>query len=100
MKVAVLFSNKVKDLDIEKYLPDECEEIIIGGECGFDGRVSSYAIDNGKSLQLRLPVSKMVKMESVIEDADYVVAFTKRPRRKLKSLCKNSGKGYSEIIIE
>ena len=46
MKLAIIGSRDITDVDIEKYIPDGVTEIVSGGAKGIDTLAKQYAIDN------------------------------------------------------
>ena len=46
MKLAIVGSRDITNIDIEKYIPDGVTEIVSGGAKGIDTLAKQYAIDN------------------------------------------------------
>ena len=100
MKVAVLNSQKVSDLDISQYIPSDCDAVIVGGCFGYDERILLYAMESKKDFYLKLPLTDTVGIEKVIEEADCVISFVKNHDECTAQICKKAGKRYTEIKVE
>ena len=55
MRVAVVGSRGACGIDIGKFLPDDCHEIVSGGAKGVDRLAASYAVARGIKLTEFLP---------------------------------------------
>ena len=97
MKVLVWGSIKIKELDIRKYLPNGCDQIIMGGIGGVDFRVTQYAMDNGIRLAIMLPANESIDVEKMIIKSDEAVIFTNEYISSVVAYCVRHGKPY-EII--
>jgi hypothetical protein len=82
MKIAIIGSRKVKNVDIQRYLPKGCEEIISGGACGVDACAQEYAQTVGLPLRVFYPQyerygrgAPIVRNREIVEYADEVLAF-------------------------
>ncbi len=82
MKVAVIGSRKIKDIDLEEYLPSDLTEIVSGGAIGVDTLAKEYAIENGIKLTEFLPeyeiygrYAPLERNIKIIDYADKVIAF-------------------------
>lgn len=82
MKVAVIGSRSIVISDLEKYLPQPCEEIVSGGAMGVDRSAAEYAQTHGIRLTEFLPLyekygraAPIVRNKQIVEYADTVLAF-------------------------
>ncbi len=81
MKIAVIGSRSIKNMDIGRYIQG-ADEIVSGGARGVDTYAAEYAQKNGLKLTVFLPeytiygrVAPIVRNKSIVEYADKVVAF-------------------------
>ena len=82
MKVAVIGSRQLTNIQIEKYLPDETKEIVSGGAKGVDGIAAEYARKNGLALVEIYPqyerygrAAPLKRNEEIVNYADQIIAF-------------------------
>ena len=82
MKVAVVGSRGIRRINLEKYLPKECDEIVSGGAIGVDTLARNYAIANGLKLKEFLPEyekygrrAPILRNFLIVDYADEVIAF-------------------------
>ena len=104
MKVAVVGSRDIKTLDLEKYIPDTCTEIVSGGAKGVDHLAAAYAKKRGWKLTEFLPEyekygrgAPIVRNREIVAYADVVLAFWNGKSRGTWStieFCKKVGKAY------
>ena len=81
MKIAVVCSRGIKDVEIGKYV-FESEEIVSGGAVGVDLCAAEYAHRNGIKLTVFLPeyerygrAAPIVRNKKIVDYADKVVVF-------------------------
>ena len=81
MKIAVVGSRGIKDVEIGKYV-FESEEIVSGGAVGVDLCAAEYAHKNGIKLTVFLPeyerygrAAPIVRNKKIVDYADKVIAF-------------------------
>ena len=81
MKIAVVGSRGIKDVEIGKYV-FESEEIVSGGAVGVDLCAAEYAHRNGIKLTVFLPeyerygrAAPIVRNKKIVDYADKVVVF-------------------------
>ena len=81
MKIAVVGSRGIKDVEIGKYV-FESEEIVSGGAVGVDLCAAEYAHKNGIKLSVFLPeyerygrAAPIVRNKKIVDYADKVIAF-------------------------
>ena len=104
MIVAVIGSRSKTVYDLEKYLPTETTEIVIGGAIGIDRCAEEYARNAGISLKLFLPdyqrhskAAPLVRNEEIVRYADIVLAFWDGKSRgtiHVIKLCRKLNKPY------
>ena len=82
MKVAVIGSRQLTNIQIEKYLPDETKEIVSGGAKGVDSIAAEYARKNGLALVEIYPqyerygrAAPLKRNEEIVNYADQIIAF-------------------------
>lgn len=110
MKIAIVGSRKIVDVDIKKYLPDECDEIISGGAVGVDKCAERYALENKIKFTVFLPEYKcygraapILRNKEIVNAADEVLIFWDGSSRGTKSVmeyCDKIFKPYKLIMCE
>jgi len=82
MKVAVIGSRGLSVPNLEKYLPEDTDEIVSGGARGVDTSAKEYALTHGLKLTEFLPEydkfgrsAPLRRNITIIEYADLVLAF-------------------------
>lgn len=82
MKVAVIGSRTITDIDIGKYIPPETTEIVSGGAKGVDTLAKIYSLDRKIKLTEFLPEydkfgksAPLKRNLQIIEYSDLVIAF-------------------------
>ena len=82
MKIAVIGSREIDNIDLKKHLPEECDEIVSGGARGVDTLAANYAVQNGIKLTEFLPnyevfgkSAPIVRNRTIVDYADGVIAF-------------------------
>lgn len=82
MKLAVIGSRGIREISIDKYIPNEVSEIVSGGAVGIDTLASEYAKRHGKRLVLFLPKYELYgrcapikRNEEIARYADSAIAF-------------------------
>ena len=108
MRIGVVGSRDIKELDIGKYLKD-CDEIVSGGACGVDTLAAEYANENGMKLTVFLPEYKrygrgapIVRNKMIVDYADRIIAFWNgRSKGTLSviSYAKKVGKPCEVVIV-
>lgn len=109
MKVAIIGSRGVKTIEIEKYLPDDCDEIVSGGAAGVDACAAAYARERGIKLTEFLPqyarygrAAPIVRNKEIVDYAEYVLAFWDGSSAGTKSViayCRKRGKPCRIIVL-
>ncbi|MBE7092528.1 MAG: DUF2493 domain-containing protein [Clostridiales bacterium] len=82
MKVAIIGSRTVNNIDIKLHLPHNCTEIVSGGAKGVDRKVAEYAITHNFKLTEFLPDYRrynkgapLIRNKQIVNYADEVIAF-------------------------
>ena len=82
MKIAVIGSRSISEIDINSYIPHDCDELVSGGARGVDSRVSEYAAINGIRMTVFLPkyekygrAAPIVRNKEIVEYSDEIIAF-------------------------
>ena len=109
MKVAVIGSRDIKDINLGEYLKDDVTEIVSGGAKGVDTVASQYAQENNIKLTEFLPEYNRYKRGAplkrniqIAEYADKVLAFWDGKSRGTKFVidyCKNSNIPVEVIVV-
>lgn len=109
MKVAVIGSRGISNVNIGEYIPKETTEIVSGGARGVDTLARNYAKQNGLKLTEFLPEydkfgrsAPLKRNIQIIEYADLVLAFWDGSSHGTKYVidhCKQLGKPCEIHII-
>ena len=82
MKLAVIGSRNLTDIDIDKYITADVEEIVSGGAVGVDRCAAEYARSKGLKLTEFLPeyerygrAAPIVRNKQIVDYADKVIVF-------------------------
>ncbi len=111
MKVAIIGSRSLTDIDISKFIPKDTTEIISGGAHGIDTLAEKYADKNGIPKTIIKPdykkygryVAPLKRNTVIVELADVVIAFWDGKSRGTKftvDLAKKSGKSVKIQVLE
>ena len=81
MKVAVVGSRTLRDVDVSQYIPPEATEIITGGAYGIDALAERYANSRGIPVRIFRPdydvlgkLAPLARNDQIVDAADMVVA--------------------------
>ena len=81
MKVAIVGSRSITEINIEKYI-SECDEIVSGGAQGVDACAAEYANKNGIKLTEFLPqysrygrAAPIIRNKKIVDYADKIILF-------------------------
>ena len=82
MKIAVIGSREITNINLEKHLPSECDEIVSGGARGVDSLAAAYAKRVGLKLTVFRPdydaygkSAPIIRNKDIVNYADTVIAF-------------------------
>lgn len=82
MKIAVIGSRGVTGVNLERHLPEYCDEIVSGGACGVDTQAAAYAGEKKIKLTEFLPhyqiygrAAPLLRNRQIVDYADEVIAF-------------------------
>lgn len=82
MKVAVVGSRNLKNIELERYISENVDEIVSGGAVGVDTYAAEYANTHGIRLTEFLPqyerygrAAPIVRNKEIVEYADQVLVF-------------------------
>ena len=82
MKLAIIGSRSLSNLDLSKYVSEEVTELVSGGAKGVDACVATYATEHGIPLTVFLPryqqygrAAPIVRNKAIVEYADRIIAF-------------------------
>ena len=108
MRIGVVGSRGIKDIDIEKYI-GECNEIVSGGACGIDTLAEKYANEKGLRLTVFLPeyekygrAAPIVRNKKIVDYSDKIIAFwdgRSRGTFSVISYAKKAGKICEVILV-
>lgn len=108
MKIAIIGSRNIKNINFEEYLTN-ADEIVSGGARGVDSVAAEYAKQNGIKLTEFLPeydkygkAAPIIRNKQIVDYADKVIAFwngkSKGTEYTIKYAAKTN-KEYKVIII-
>ena len=102
MKIAVIGSREIDNINLEKHLPKECDEIVSGGARGVDSLAADYARQRGLKLTVFRPdydsfgrSAPIIRNKDIVNYADKVLAFwdgVSRGTSFVIDYCKRVGK--------
>lgn len=102
MKIAVIGSREIDNINLAAHLPEECDEIVSGGARGVDRLAAKYAREHGLTLTEFLPDyetygrgAPIVRNREIVNYADGVIAFwdgTSRGTSFVIDYCEKVGK--------
>ena len=110
MKVAIVGSRNLTDVDLARYVPDEADEIVSGGAVGVDRLAAEYARARGFKLTEFLPeyekygrAAPIVRNKSIVDYADRVIIFwdgTSRGTLSVIQYAEKTKKRFDLVILE
>lgn len=110
MKVAIIGSRNLTNVEISKYIPENVTEIISGGARGVDTLAEAWADENGISKIIIKPEYERYKRgaplkrnEKIVELADVIIALWNGKSRGTKftiDYAKNLKKEVKIYVIE
>ena len=105
MKIAIVGSRSITNVDIEKYI-SACDEIVSGGAHGVDSCAAEYARLKGIKLTEFLPqyelygrAAPIVRNKKIVDHADAVMVFWDGRSRGTLSVIKYAEKVKKECKI-
>lgn len=106
MRVAVIGSRGIYEVDLEKYLPEGTTEIVSGGARGVDTCARKYALNNNLKLTEFLPdyqnfgrSAPIRRNVEIIEYSDMVLAFWDGESKGTKFVIDTCHKKNKEVIV-
>lgn len=82
MKIAIIGSRNLQNMDIGTYIPSTCTEIVSGGARGVDTLAAEYAQQNNIPITVFNPdyekfgrAAPIVRNRQIVDYADEVIAF-------------------------
>ena len=110
MKLGVIGSRSIIDIELEKYVPTDVDSIVSGGARGADSLAAEYARKHGIPLTVIPPdyerygrAAPIVRNKQIVDTADGVLAFwngSSRGTRSVINYAKRRGKPISIIICD
>ena len=108
MKVAIVGSRAIKEVDLSSFIGDEVTEIVSGGACGVDSVAKEYAQNNSIPYKELLPqyskygkAAPLVRNKQIVDYSDFVLIFWDGESRGTKHVidyCKDVNKMHKVII--
>ena len=106
MKVAIIGSRKLIDVEVSKYIPENVTEIISGGAKGIDTLAEEWADKNGIPKTIIKPEYERYKRgaplkrnEKIVERADIIIALWNGESRGTKFTIDYAKKLQKEVKI-
>ncbi len=110
MKIAIIGSRTIENIDLKKYLPEHCDEVVSGGAKGVDRKAAEYAITHNLKLTEFLPDYKrynkgapLIRNKQIVDYTDAVIAFWDGKSKGTLSVinyCKKTNTPYTIILCE
>ena len=110
MKVAIVGSRSITNIELDRYVPAEVEEIVSGGAVGVDLCAAEYAKSKGLRLTEFLPqyerygrAAPIVRNREIVDYADRVMVFWDGSSRGALSVIKYAqkvGKTFEVILCK
>ena len=110
MKIAVVRSRKITQINLSEYLDSSCTEIVSGGARGVDECARAYACENAIKLQLFLPEyvkygrgAPILRNRSIVDYSDKVLIFWDGSSKGTKwviDYCRRTNREYELYVIE
>ena len=82
MRIAIVGSRGINSVELKKFLPEECDEIVTGGAKGVDTYAEEFAVKNGIKVKVFLPAyekygraAPIVRNKQIVDYSDRVIAF-------------------------
>lgn len=82
MKLAIIGSRSLKDIDLQNYIDFQVDEIVSGGALGIDKQAEKYAQENNIPTKVFMPDYRryrkgapLIRNIQIIEYADKIIAF-------------------------
>ncbi len=82
MKIAIIGSRSINNIDISKYIPDDTDMIISGGAYGIDTLAEQYADEHGIEKLIIKPdyefygkSATLIRDKLIVDHADMVIAI-------------------------
>ena len=110
MKVAIVGSRKIDNIEIKDIIPPECDELVSGGAKGVDSFVVKFAKANNIPLKEFIPEYKkygraapIVRNKTIVEYADKIIAIWDGKSRGTKwviDYCEKIEKPCKIIIVD
>ena len=110
MKVAVIGSRGLSIDNLEKFIPENCTEIVSGGAIGIDECAANYArksriklIEFKPEYQFYRKNAPLVRNRAIVDYSDVVLVFWDEKSRGTKHVidyCRKNRKDCKVIILE
>ena len=110
MKLAIVGSRGITAVDLDRYVPQDVDEIVSGGAIGVDACAAQYAKSRSLKLTEFLPQydrygrgAPIVRNKAIVDYADKVLVFWNGSSKGTMSVIKyaqKTGKRYEVVLIE
>ena len=110
MKIAIVGSRNITNLELREYIPEDVDEIVSGGATGVDSCAAKYAINNGIKLTEFYPqydlygrAAPIVRNKKIVEYADKIIIFWDGNSKGTLSVIKYAekiGKSFNVILCK
>lgn len=110
MKLAIIGSRKLTNVEIDPHIPDDVTEIVSGGAVGIDTCAAEYAKSKALKLTEFLPqyecygrAAPIVRNKEIVNHADKILAFWDGKSKGTLSVikyAKKAGKPCEVILCE
>ena len=110
MKIALIGSRSLKNVELEEYIPEDVEEIVSGDAVGVDFCAAEYAKEKGIKLREFLPryerygrAAPIVRNKEIVDYADKILAFWDGHSKGTLSVIRyaeKTGKPCEVVVIE
>ena len=106
MKIAIVGSRNIKNINLSEYITEEYDEIISGGATGVDSCAAEYAGEKGIMLTEFLPeyalygrAAPIVRNKKIVDRADKIIVFWDGVSKGTHSVIKYAQKCQKPLVI-
>jgi len=106
IKVAIIGSRNIANIELSGYLPKNISMIVSGGARGIDTLAEKYADKNGIPKLIFLPdykrygkIAPLLRNKQIVDNADIIIAFWKGHSRGTKYTIDYAKECCKEVII-
>ena len=106
MKVAIVGSRNLTSIALDRYVPEQADEIVSGGAVGVDRCAAEYAKSKGLKLTEFLPqyerygrAAPIVRNKEIVDYADTVIVFWNGSSKGTLSVIKYAQKAEKPVEV-